>query len=149
MSWQILLRVFHFRGEFRVIVYDQNIIFVLFLPVYCMVLLLLPTLTKGEDCDASIVLTDPFGSISFQGWVNKSTHVQCVSHSVTRALQRFLPISKTTFWWTSIKCIHDNNGERNFRNHYFNVNSQSTRVALSSLLDSSVNRNWEVVLIKV
>ena len=43
--------------------------------------------------------------------------------SVTRALQRFFPISKT-FWWTSIKCIHDNNGEQSFRNHSFNVNSQ-------------------------
>ena len=30
----------------------------------------------------------------------------------------------------------------------FNVNSQSIRVALSSLLDSSINRNWEVRLIK-
>ena len=60
----------------------------------------------------------------------------------------FFPISKTTFWWTSIKCIHDNNGERSFRNHSFNVNSQSIRVALSSLLDSSIHRNWEVRLIK-
>ena len=57
--------------------------------------------------------------------------------SVTNALQRFFPISKTTFWWTSIKCIHDNNG-----------GSQSIRVALSSLLDSSINRNWEVRLTK-
>ena len=31
---------------------------------------------------------------------------------------------------------------------YFNVNSQSIRVALSSLLDSSINRNWKVRLIK-
>ena len=69
--------------------------------------------------------------------------------SVTRALQRFIAISKTAFWWTSIKCIHDNNGERSFWNHYFlNVNSQSIRVALSSLLDSSINRNWEIRLIK-
>ena len=68
--------------------------------------------------------------------------------SVTRALQRFFPISKTAFWWTSIKCIHDNNGERSYRNHYFNVNSQSIRVTLSSLLDSSINRNWEVRLVK-
>ena len=68
--------------------------------------------------------------------------------SVTCALQRFFPISKTAFWWTSIKCIHDNNGERSFQNHYFNVNSQSIRVSLSSLLDSSINRNWEVRLIK-
>ena len=58
------------------------------------------------------------------------------------------PISKTAFWWTSIKCIHDNNSERSFKNHYFNVSSQSIRVALSSLLDSSINRNWEVRLIK-
>ena len=29
----------------------------------------------------------------------------------------------------------------------FNVNSQSIRVALSPLLDSSINRNWEVKLI--
>ena len=36
--------------------------------------------------------------------------------SVTRALQRFFAIPKTTFWWTSIKCIHDNNGERSYRN---------------------------------
>ena len=50
------------------------------------------------------------------------------------------------FWWTSIKCIHDNNGERSYRNHYFNVNSQSIQVAL--LLDSWINRNWEVRLIK-
>ena len=42
--------------------------------------------------------------------------------SVTRALQRFFSISKTAFWWTSIKCIHDNNGERSYWNHYFNVN---------------------------
>ena len=68
--------------------------------------------------------------------------------SVTRALQRCFRISKTAFWWTSIKCIHDNNGERSFKNHYFNVNSQSIRVALSSLLDSSINRNWEVRLLK-
>ena len=68
--------------------------------------------------------------------------------SVTRALQRFFSISKTTFWWTLIKCIHDNNGERSYRNHYFNVNSQNIRVALSSLLDSSINRNWEAILIK-
>ena len=68
--------------------------------------------------------------------------------SVTRALPRFFPISKTTFWWTSIKCIHGNNGERSFQNHYFSVNSRSIRVALSSLLDSSINRNWEVRLIK-
>ena len=27
---------------------------------------------------------------------------------VTRAPQRFFPISKTKFWWTSIKCFHDN-----------------------------------------
>ena len=27
----------------------------------------------------------------------------------------FFHISKTTFWWTSIKCIHDNNGERSFQ----------------------------------
>ena len=60
----------------------------------------------------------------------------------------FFPISKTTFWWTSIKCIHDNNGERSYRNHYFNVNSQSIRVALSPLLDSSINRNWEIRLMK-
>ena len=66
----------------------------------------------------------------------------------SRALQRFFPISKTTFWWTSIKCIHDNNGERSQRNWYFNVNSQSIRVALSSLLDLSIKRNWEVRLIK-
>ena len=45
----------------------------------------------------------------------------------------FFPISKTTFWWRSIKCIHDNNGERSYRNHYFNVNSQSIRVARSSV----------------
>ena len=38
--------------------------------------------------------------------------------SVTHALQQFFPISKTAFWWTSIKCIHDNNGERRFQNHY-------------------------------
>ena len=37
--------------------------------------------------------------------------------SVARALQQFFPSSKTSFWWTSIKCIHDNNGERRFRNH--------------------------------
>ena len=42
------------------------------------------------------------------------------------------PISKTVFWWTSIKRIHDNNGMRSFQNHYFNVNCQSIRVALSS-----------------
>ena len=68
--------------------------------------------------------------------------------SVTRALQRFFLISKITCWWTSIKCIHDNNAERSYRNHYFNINSQSNRVVLSSLLDSSINRNWEVRLIK-
>ena len=50
--------------------------------------------------------------------------------SVTRALQQLFHISKLRFWWTSIKCIHDKNGERSFRNHYFNVNSQSIRVAL-------------------
>ena len=55
---------------------------------------------------------------------------------------------QNTFWWTSIKCIHDNNGERSYQNHYFNVNSQSIRVALSSLLDSWINGNWEVRLIK-
>ena len=66
--------------------------------------------------------------------------------SFTRALQRSM--SKTGFWWTSIKCIHDNNGVRIFRNHYFNFNSQSSRVALSSLLYASINRNWEVRLIK-
>ena len=27
---------------------------------------------------------------------------------VTCAPQRFFPISKTKFWWTSIKCFHDN-----------------------------------------
>ena len=37
----------------------------------------------------------------------------------------FFPISKTTFWWTSIKCIHDNNGERSLQNHYFSVISRS------------------------
>ena len=59
------------------------------------------------------------------------------------------PISKTKFnFETSMKCIHDNNGERSFRKHYFIVSSQSIRVALSSLLDSSINRNWEVRLIK-
>ena len=51
--------------------------------------------------------------------------------SVTRAMQRFFPISKTTFWWTSIKCIQ-----------------QGVRVALSSLIGSSMNRHWEVRLIK-
>ena len=60
----------------------------------------------------------------------------------------FFPISKTAFWWTAIKCIHDNNSGRSFQNHYFSVNSQSIRVALSSLLDSSINRKWEVRLIK-
>ena len=60
--------------------------------------------------------------------------------SYTRPSKIF-PISKTAFWWTSIKCIHDNNGERNFQNHYFIVNSWSIRVALSSLPDSSINRN--------
>ena len=25
---------------------------------------------------------------------------------VTRALQQFFPISKTKFWWTSVKCFH-------------------------------------------
>ena len=34
------------------------------------------------------------------------------------------------------------------QNLYFNVNSQSIRLALSSLLDSSINRHWEVRLIK-
>ena len=68
--------------------------------------------------------------------------------SVTRALQRFFLISKIMCWWTSIKCIHDNNAERSYRNHYFNINSQSNQVVLSSLLDSSINRNWEVRLIK-
>ena len=56
----------------------------------------------------------------------------------------FFAISKTTFWWMSIKCIHDNNGERSFWNHYFNVNSQSIRVALSSvtwLVDKQKLRN--------
>ena len=32
---------------------------------------------------------------------------------------------------------------------YFNVNSQRIRVSLSSLLDSSLNRNWEVRLVKL
>ena len=43
-----------------------------------------------------------------------------ISH--TRPPKIFFSISKTTFWWTSIKCIHDNNGERSYWNHYFNVN---------------------------
>ena len=61
----------------------------------------------------------------------------------------FFPISKTAFWWTSIKSIHDKNSEWSFRDHYFNVSSQHIQVALSSLLDSSIyNRNWEVRLIK-
>ena len=55
----------------------------------------------------------------------------------------------TTFWWTSIKCIHDNNSEQSHGNRYFNVNSQSIRVALSSLLESSIKRNWEVRLTKL
>ena len=67
-----------------------------------------------------------------------------ISHTCPPTI--FFPISKTTFWWTSIKCIHDNNGERSHRNGYFNVNSQSIWVALSSLLDSSIKRNWEVRL---
>ena len=74
--------------------------------------------------------------------------VYCYSGYQSRALERFFPISKSTFWWTSIKCIHDNNGERSYRNYYFNVNSQSIRVALLSLVDSSINRKWEVRLVK-
>ena len=69
-------------------------------------------------------------------------------HPPPPPLTTFFPISKTAFWWTSNKCILDNYGERNFQNHYFNVHSQSIRVALSSLLDSSINRNWELRLIK-
>ena len=40
-----------------------------------------------------------------------------------------------------IKTIHDNNGDWSFQNHYFSVSSRSIRVALSSLLHPSINRN--------
>ena len=52
----------------------------------------------------------------------------------------FFSISKTTFWWTSIKCLHDNNGVK--------FSEYPSCSFISSLLDSSINRNWEVRLIK-
>ena len=41
------------------------------------------------------------------GWMYWTTLFQRLP--VTHALQRFFPISKTKFWWTSVKCFHDNN----------------------------------------
>ena len=55
------------------------------------------------------------------------------------------PISKTVL--VDVNQMYPNNNiELSFRNLYFNVNSQSTRVALSSLLDSSLNRTqkWDL-----
>ena len=44
----------------------------------------------------------------------------------------FFLFQKLRFGGRQIICIHDNNGEQSFQNHYFNVNSQSIRAALSS-----------------
>ena len=44
----------------------------------------------------------------------------------TRALHRFFPISNTKFWWTSIKCIHDNS-----RVHFVSV-SRRCSIAVGS-----------------
>ena len=42
------------------------------------------------------------------------------------------PTLKTMFWWTSIICIHDNNGKQSFQNHYCSVHCRSIRFALPS-----------------
>ena len=82
--------------------------------------------------------------------ISISFHISFLQRlSVSRALQRLFPISKTTFWWTSIKCIHDETASGVCRTiHYFSVNSWGIGVALSSLHDSSINGNCEVRLIK-
>ena len=45
---------------------------------------------------------------------------------VTRAPQRFFPIRKTKFWWTLIKCFHDNS-----RVHFMSV-SQPCSIIVGS-----------------
>ena len=56
---------------------------------------------------------------------------------VTRALQRLFPISKTKFWWTSIKCIHDNS-----RVHFVSVSRRCSIVVGSGIIADKVICNF-------
>ena len=49
--------------------------------------------------------------------------------SVTRALQRVFTISKTTFWWTSVKCFHDSS-----RVHFVSVSPPCSIVVGSGII---------------
>ena len=91
-----------------------------------------------------VISTTPAKSAN-PGTVCRSQHLCHYSGYQSHASSKdfFSSISKTMFCWTSIKGIHDNNDERSFRKHYFKVNSQSIRVALSSSLDSLINRDLE------
>ena len=71
--------------------------------------------------------------------------------SVTRALQRFFPFRKLRFSerQSNVSMTITASGVSRTTTEYNSMSiSQSIRVALSSLLDSSINRNWEVRLIK-
>ena len=106
------------------------------------------TCTAGSPAVCKDLQIDNFLQISIFR-LKKCTQMETFQRLSLTHSPIVFPISKTNFnFETSMKCIHDNNGERSFRKHYFIVSSQSIRVALSSLLDSSINRNWEVRLIK-
>ena len=77
----------------------------------------------------------------------KSSYSDYQSHAPSND---FFPFRKLRFGGrqSNVSMTITASGVSTFQNHYFNVNSQSIRVALSSLLDSSINRNWEVRIIK-
>ena len=64
---------------------------------------------------------------------------------VTRAPQRFFSIWKTKFWWTSIKCFHDNS-----RVHFVSVSQPCSIVVGSGIIaqlllwQSNLQFRWEM-----
>ena len=65
---------------------------------------------------------------------------------VTRAPQRFFPIWKTKFWWTSIKCFHDNSCV-----HFVSVSQPCSIVVRSGIIaqllwQSYLQFRWDEVL---